>query len=299
MKKGQTSIFVIIALIIVIGAISFFVFQNTNDEAIFEGLMFSQKVDVVKKATEDCLTIIYQDSLDFVGAQGGYYREPLNYYVAGDDFYLPIYSFNGENTVPSKEFIEQELSFAVGDNLDFCLDSIQERYSTINLEYGDYSTEVNILEETVKFDTIIDVSLSSKDGIDTAQIEVEKKEIPSKINDMILVADYYISSKIVDPETICIDCITELAEKFGLIIEVTNYDQDIIVVDIFSDDSETYPALFNFLEVYIADGGELSFPILESKDQIQRNILDEKEITEEEYNAAIKQQEDSLPAPTT
>ena len=116
---------------------------------------------------------------------------------------------------------------------------------------------------------------------------------------MILVADYYISSKIVDPETICIDCITELAEKFGLIIEITNYDQDIIVVDIFSDDSETYPALFNFLEVYIAEGEELSLPILDSEDQIQRNILDEREITEEEYNAAIKQQEDSLPAPTT
>ena len=284
-RKGQVTVFIVIALIIVGGITGYFVIKNISQGPAFEELGFNEKVGVVKEAVDTCFELVYKDSLDFVGAQGGYYQEPFGFYMTEDGLYLPIYSLNGENiTIPSKEFIEEEISLAVDESLETCLYVIENQYSIINIDYEEYITEVNIFESSVKFDTPISITLSAKEGEGTAQIETDRKEIKSDLDNMIKVADYYISSQIIDKDLICIDCITEMAETYDLTIEVLNYIEDAIIVSIYSNNEGNYPASYNFLEVYNRETTDFTAPTFSGTP-----LADDEELSDDELN---------IPAPT-
>jgi len=127
---------------------------------------------------------------------------------------------------------------------------MKNQFQSISINHTDYITEVNILENSVKFKTLTSIKLESESEKTTAEIEFNQVEIKSDLNNMMNIADYYVSSQIVNKDLICIDCITELSEDFNLNVEILNYIGNLIIVSIYSQDETSYPVSFNFLEAY-------------------------------------------------
>ena len=188
----------------------------------------------------------------------GYRREQIfDYFGSGEQFGVDIKYLIQERQLGTahaltgaKDFVEDEISLAVDDSLEVCFDSMENQFPSISITYEDYITEVNILENSVKFKTSTSITLESETKETSAQIEFKQIEVKSDINNMMNIADYYVSSQIVNKDLICIDCITELAENSNLNVDILNYIDNLIIISIYSKDETSYPVSFNFLEAY-------------------------------------------------
>ena len=112
-KTSQTTIFIIVGIIIAVLIVLLFLnFKNITNQP-FDSLNFNKKIEIIQEFTQECFKRVYIDSLDFVGAQGGYAKEPLGPYVSEVGLYMPIYNFNGTITIPDNDIIELELSLII------------------------------------------------------------------------------------------------------------------------------------------------------------------------------------------
>lgn len=125
MKKAQITEFIIIGIILLIAAGLFFYIQSR--------LVLSTDVPQdflpVKTFVEGCTQQVTQEAIDLVGVQGGYIKmppaidyDPLSYIQErGIGFKIPLWYYKGENRMPTKQDMEQEISIYVEKNVQDCL----------------------------------------------------------------------------------------------------------------------------------------------------------------------------------
>ena len=110
-KKGQLTIFIILAIFIVGSAILFYSFRSgilTN--------IFSPDVGRVNSFVQDCIEEEASEILPRIGTGGGYFLPPNLSLDSG----VPIYYFDEENHMPTKNEVEEEISFFMNDKLFLC-----------------------------------------------------------------------------------------------------------------------------------------------------------------------------------
>ncbi|MBS3124009.1 hypothetical protein J4437_05235 [Candidatus Woesearchaeota archaeon] len=172
-KKGQVTVFIIIGIVILLlSAVSIYFFQNFTTDGLTSKISNTQPI---KDYIEGCLNNQLNEVIYLIALQGGYYKVPpdsLDFGVKEFDFSLqiPYYLNNGVQNIPNKEDMEKEISSALLDRVDDCLDL------TIFNEYYFF-----IDKEKINFD----VSLSNnKVGI-IANIPISLSIMDSEIDDSI------------------------------------------------------------------------------------------------------------------
>lgn len=101
-KKGQVTIFVILAILIVAGILLYFVLRKDVPEKI----KYSPGTEQIYNFVQECLEDTAEEVIYNVGQGGGYYFPPEFSSDSGIVYYL----VNGRNNMPSKEEIENEIS---------------------------------------------------------------------------------------------------------------------------------------------------------------------------------------------
>src|SRR3989344_4889721 len=187
-KRGQLTIFVIVAIVIVIGIVAFFLIRGglkSNEIPVEMQGVFSYYTSCIEGSLEK--------GLDIAGSQGG--RIDAGEYVPGSDFspfsnqlnflgfpvgYWYYVSGNGviKENVPSKKDISNELENFVGNDLENCDFSIfREQGFVIDLSEG---KSVSIRIENNKVDAIVKGDLIVQKGDDRVVRENHEISVQSK-----------------------------------------------------------------------------------------------------------------------
>ena len=225
-KRGQVTVFIVIGLIALIGAVFIFNFvekgisKKVSQESI-EAV--PESVEPIKKFVESCLQSTAHEAIYFVSTQGGYYYTPapyFNYSWFSIPYYMDAEIFN----YPSLEITEKELSKYIEENLDFCLNSFIT-FSNFNVTSRIKTTTVKINTEDIIFSLNLPLSIFIGDKvINLEKFEVrEKAELGLALN----LIPQIIESQKEFPNRVRLSDLTSLSEANGIEIALSHYNNTV------------------------------------------------------------------------
>ena len=234
-KRGQVSLFVIIA-VVVIAIIGVVIYFNSSGKYLNEG---SFNDHPVYNFVQSCVDETLEKGIEVVGLQGGYYNDPVlsKFYL---NYNVPYYWSENVSSVPSVGVIEEELSKYMEDNLRFCLNEF-EIYGDSEYEIKSQVVKVKSLkvgEELIEVE--LDFPVSVGKGDDTSNFRKFSSEMN---NDLKKARDFsfqIIEEQKKNPNEMPVGYITQLAVDNGFEFETVYLeDSDVLYTLILgSEDSE-------------------------------------------------------------
>lgn len=213
-KRGQVTIFVIVAILIVsIVAIYFFLIQPPKgSEGVYSASIYNFVAECIENTAEEAITEI--------GQNGGYYFPPSTSTETG----IPYYYINKENNMPTKEIVENQISLYIRENLFFCTKNFVQ-FKNYEITQGRINVHTTILEDRVQVEVNYPITLSQ--GEEQSVIEDFEKEIEVRLG---LVYDSIAEVINSNENGVCLTCLYDVAIKNDFYVEMLDYDEHIIIV---------------------------------------------------------------------
>lgn len=217
-KRGQVTIFIIVAVLVVAGAGVYFFVKG----GISRGNTPVSGTEEVYNFVEDCTQKVGEAAVYYIGQHGGHYLPPERYTENG----VPIYFLNGEIFIPSKENIEGNISGYFDDALNLCLDDFSS-FNNFNITSGKIKVSTKIYDDYVSLS--LNYPLVIKKGEDTYRIEdFGEARIPVRLGIIHSMSESIVQQHYQNPLEICISCLSDLQNENGMLIEMRNFDNLII-----------------------------------------------------------------------
>ncbi|MFH1315930.1 MAG: hypothetical protein ABII01_00250 [Candidatus Woesearchaeota archaeon] len=266
-KRGQVTVFIIIAVIIlvVVGALLYYTQIVAKDRNLLDIFMTPQEKVKIGEYMTACFQNNLKDLVTVATLQGGYLGIPDNrfeYNLVGINysFEFSYYLKDGLNKMPSLDFIGQEIKNGFIPKLYKCTNlSILNLDADVQAEFFLLELDISINENSVNanFDLPIEVVV----GDTTYYFDEFKVEVPSNLKKL-----YDISSEITEKQVelrneVCITCIPELMDRYGIEIETNEFvnDERYIIIYSLIKDNEMYSFVHEFTSSEQDDQG----PIIE------------------------------------
>jgi hypothetical protein len=217
-KRGQITIFVIIAVLIlaIVG-----IYYITSNKGINQDPITAETApiyDGVYKCIED--TAI--DALYYIGLTGGYYFSP----ILSDENGVAFYYYEGENFMLSKEQLAEEISLTIDNTLHFCTNEVLN-ITEFNITKGNITTNIEIGENKISINVEYPLTISKEDSNSILK-NWEGIEIETQIG-TIYNSIEQITLDQMTREDLCLSCIADIAEENSLKIDLTSSDHATIL----------------------------------------------------------------------
>ena len=140
-KKGQLTIFIIVAIFLIGSVLIYFAFQ--------QGLIqkpLNPNAEIVYNFVQTCIEGESIETIYQIGENGGYFFPPNLSLDSG----VPIYYENGQNLMPSKEQVEDEISFFMNEKIFLCVNDFIQINSDLNISQDDINTKIEIIFLTIE-----------------------------------------------------------------------------------------------------------------------------------------------------
>ena len=220
MKRGQVTIFLIIAILIIGAVALFFTLRGTlQGEEVY-----APEVVPIANFVQECIDETSQDALYFIGLHGGYYFPAKLSTPLG----IPYYLIDNETFFPSKEEIEIEISKYVDEALPSCTNNFTE-FKNFQIKQGKIKTKTFIFDEEVVLN--VEYPLAIKKGDSTFQIKDFETELPIRLGIVYNTSKFIVEQQISNKGEICINCLVDFQTKNEVYINIKS-DNDIIVYEI-------------------------------------------------------------------
>lgn len=263
-KKAQTTVFIIIAIMIVIAIALTIYFTNQKKQASEEYFLqesIKPGLTAVQSGIIECAKETSKKALETIGLQGGYYKnlkkEPIKS-AELETLFIPYYYYQGQYLMPPKEIIENQLSLYVDDNLENCINEIKQ--PDFNLLYRKPITLTKINEKNVAFTISQNIRIEKSGYTTTYELKDHKVIINSELDGILNLASFLTESHKQDSEMYCISCVHELADEDNLYIDTLTFGENEMLVIISENHTSSDPYLFEFLNKYT---GEERSPLTE------------------------------------
>ena len=229
MKKGQLTIFVMMAIVIVIVIVGYFVMNRGFN---FENSV-PQEVSPLYNAVMDCVSDITEDSIYEIGGAGGYFDLPEKV----NTFSIPYYFYDNEDLSPSLKVVEGEIAKYVEQMLFFCVEEVYFDLPEYEVEGGEINVGVDIRKDDKVYFSI-DYPFNVVKG-DTSYFF---KESIKRVYDVRL---HSLHGFIVDimnwqeeePRAICINCIYNRADELGMVVDMWDFSSNDVTFVIYDNQS--------------------------------------------------------------
>ncbi len=254
-KRGQLTLFVIIAIIVVTSIISYFIFSNQSPKDLntnfLNGKNLNTNLNTVRTNIFDCIDITTEEAILIVSLQGGYYEKPEKYNEQQFGFF-PYYYYEGEYYMPTQEKIEKTISNYIDTNL---LECINVKNFPLEIKLSPIKTTTKIQDKEVIFQLDTTLTISQNETINL--IELKEKEFTqiSKIKGMIEIAQYLTEYHKKDPKYYCMNCVGLMAYERELDINIFPFTENNTLQVIISDNqkSSLFPHMFIYLNKYTGE----------------------------------------------
>jgi hypothetical protein len=253
MKKGQITIFIILAvlIVVVIGVVIYmttFAKEAEFDEEYFNSASIKPEVDSIKEYVFSCMDDVSRAAIDRIGIQGGFHNQPVRAFDVGWTF-IPYYYYEGEYLMPTKGQVEEELSAFVNDNMGKCLAA--NTASRFEMEYERPETRTGILEGEVRFEIDMDYTIKREGRKMVLELAKHPVTHNSSLMDILEVASFITESHKEDAEMICINCLTDMARERDLYVDMLAFPDETTTLVIISENyTAEEPYMFEFLNRY-------------------------------------------------
>jgi len=235
-RRGQITIFVIIAIVIVASIGTVVYIQSTKKVAE------SPEVKEVRTFTETCLKQTAKDAIFLVGEQGGYYNVPN----ISNNFTLfpkPYYIYETQNLVPQKEKVEEEIGKHIKENIDNCLNNFSEfKQKGIDVKKGKNNIYVKLIRKEVDIKVTTPITITWENSTNLIS-EFNTVVAPVRILDLLKASNEIATSETKDPQAICMTCIDEIAKKYDLDVSIIPTDERNDLIYIISDSQSNYAGI--------------------------------------------------------
>ena len=230
--NGQTTVFIILAIVIVAIIAIYFVFRSN-----LSGEKVEPEVEPIYSFIENCIKETGENAVYNIGQSGGYYIVSEDFVRPNfSDYAIPYYAEKGINYMPSKQEVEQEISRYIDELLYSCILNF--------IDFSDFEIKQELINVTTKIQegkVVInaDYPLTIKKGDKTYLIQkFENIEIPVRLNTIYNVAEQITLEEIQHPKDICFSCISDFASKNEVYINIMDYDDEIIIFTIIDSNSK-------------------------------------------------------------
>lgn len=227
-KRGQISVFVIIAVIIIVSVIGFFMVKNNNTP----NKNISPEVKPIYLVVENCIKQTSEDSIYYIGQSGGYFILP-NESMSNN---IAYYFKDGKNLMPTKADVQKQMQDYVNNLLFFCVKNFED-YPDFTVRGDNINTSVKIENDKVIFNikyplTIIknnrtyylrdfkDITINSRLGL-----------IYDFINELI-------EEQMKHPKDVCVSCIVNSASEKNLYVNMNDFKEEGVIFRIIDKDVE-------------------------------------------------------------
>lgn len=224
-KRGQISAFAIIGIVLVTGALIFFVYRASIMEGMGEVSVPSEVVPV-KVFVDGCLKKVGEEAVRENSLNGGYYS--LSADVQSDSMHLsdhtvPLYAAGKDVKYPPKEKVGAYLAEYVKDNLKACLGDFSA-LKGFTVQAGDFTVKPVISQKEVIFE--LDYPMQAN-GYDLEKFSVDVKLAMGKL--------YGTASMLADGQRqaemgICLTCYAKTAVENNIRIDYLTYGDNYIVL---------------------------------------------------------------------
>ncbi len=182
-KSGQVTIFVIVAIVLVVGIIAAIIFTGRNE-------LISPKETTPKQSIEGCVKEAIEDSLAIILENGGeleptktvsYLGEKYNHLCYQADYFLPCY-----NLKPALEkSIEEEIKESTKSQVQNCFDNfrVEEESKGFDVTGGETTYSIDLLPGSIQVLLKKDIKIS--DGTSSQEFSNFDFKILSSAYDLI------------------------------------------------------------------------------------------------------------------
>ena len=216
-KKGQVTIFIIIA-ILVVGAVALFF---TMRGSLQRGEVVNPEVAPIVNFVDECLEDSLGDVVYRIGEGGGYYISGTVSSVSGLE--VPYYIKNNQNLMPTKEQLESDISKYVSRDLVLCLGGFT-LFPEYEITKGKMKTETTIESDRVSI--AVSYPLYVKKGDFSSKIEDFESEVPVRLGVVYDAIYEFIEQEKETPSVECISCLLDIL-----------YENDLYGTTIYSDEN--------------------------------------------------------------
>jgi len=239
-KRGQITPFIILGLVFLLFFLIILFTKSYRIEKI--GAISSDELNPIKYYVDLCAKSSASDALYILGVQGGYTVQPQLYFQSA---YTKIayWYYEGQDTSPTIEEMEQELSAYVDKALPECIESLNA-FSDMGFEFefGDINTETKINQNNVEFR--IDYPITIIKGESKAEINEFYKIIPVRLGHIHSIAEEIVKKEIEDPDWIDMTYLVNQDLNF----KIYPYDENTLIYSVLDNQSVIkYGTPFMFL----------------------------------------------------
>ena len=216
-KRGQITIFIIVAILLIAVAVLFFVFRSSLG---FGQSSLDPETEKVFLFVQDCTQRTFKDSLYNIGQRGGYYTPQTLINSNG----VPYYIYKGKVYYPTLENVSKEIESYVDANIDYCLGEFKE-FPQYNISKGKENSKVNIKEKEIDLEMNYPITIHRVE--EKTDIETFKVNAYSRLKEMHDFAGKIIGNYSTDG--LCLSCIQEISEKQNFKVEISNDNEGITI----------------------------------------------------------------------
>ena len=241
--RGQLTIFIIIAILIVAVVALFF---SLRGNLKLPGKPASPETAEIQNFVQECLDDSLEEVVFKVGENGGYYFPPK---VSTPVLEVPYYIKNNKNLMPSKEDIEREISRGIERELFFCIEDFTFFENEYEITKGKITPpEVVIEPERVLIE--MNYPLTIQKGDSKSKIEDFNSEVPVRLGIVYDAVARFVEEEIKTPE-MCVNCLLEVLGE-GLYINnfKENDNTEIFVLTDYNSIINKKKFIYNFANEY-------------------------------------------------
>lgn len=247
-EKAQITIFIIVGIIIMAAFILIYSLYSINSKTmeseIDKSTVASLNTIPIQQYIESCLKEIGNNGAYFIALRGGYFNLPENFFNESPP--TAFYIYNDEELIPTKEEIGIELSKYIDNQIKYCLD-----FSNLKVNYVkiDSSKSNSILgKDNIVINMDLPVTIKAGDSIS------KLNNFHISLNDDRLIKSLIVANNITkqiknNPESLCLTCIFNVADKYDFDINIDSYEESIYLFQLI-DKSGKYDYnkkyIFNF-----------------------------------------------------
>lgn len=226
-KRGQVTIFVIIAILIVAGILLFFYVQNKSSSLIPS---IPTDAQPIYNFVQDCLKETAENSLIRIGEQGGYF---LIFDEPSIEARIPYYIYEGKNLMPPKEKIEVQISGFVKQELSYCILNFKDFQRQYNISHNLREVKTKIVNNGISISLDYPINLNKEDS--SISLNDFNIVLPLDLNKELLVSRAITENILAEKEGFCISCIYDISKNYGVQVNMLDYGESTIFTII--DDS--------------------------------------------------------------
>lgn len=236
-KRGQVTIFIIIAIILVVIISVFFILRS----GVLKNIFLSES-ERIKVFVEFCIGETGNEGIYEIGQKGGYFSAP-NFSTVLE---IPYYYSNNKSYVPSKGEIEIEISKYVNENLPLCVKNFPD-FPDFEITQREIKTQTKMEDDKIILD--VEYPLSVKKGEDTTIFKDFKNiKIPVRLGIVYDAVKEIIDEQLIhEREVLCLSCILNISLRNDLHIDMLDYGEGEIVFIVRDENSKINNKIFEFI----------------------------------------------------